>query len=276
MTSVLSVLVAVIIGVLLWLALVDRGRRGGRLSAEATRLQLQYRPYASLSERLRNAHFMLLDCGQFRHFRHLIEGQLADGRYLNLFDYSLITAHGVSTQTLLLLPLSAARSGTFLHQPSGLAGRTASAKPCNTRCNLCAKNNGRACTSGSCSAQPAQLWSLLQPGSVTGYWRILTFTSNGPMASCCCAGPNICWNPEQLEAAIHHALRSDPAVAPADRSAAKWRTELCYSPSLQGTTMLLSRVLRSPYCCSLSGCTASQQGRPAAQSHRDWPPTGQK
>ncbi len=104
MTPLLTLLlVAAIIGLLLLLVLVDRGRRGSLLSAEATRLGLQYRPYASLSARLRDAHFMLLDVGQFRHFRHLLEGNDAQGRHLNIFDYSLITANGVSTQTLLLL-----------------------------------------------------------------------------------------------------------------------------------------------------------------------------
>lgn len=107
MTPLLSlIIIAAIIGLLLTLMLVDRGSRGAELSSLADQLGLAYRPYASISQRIRDAHFQLLDIGQFRNFRHLLEGRLDDddSRYLNLFDYSLITAGGASTQTVILLP----------------------------------------------------------------------------------------------------------------------------------------------------------------------------
>lgn len=208
MTSVLSVLVvAVIIGVLLWLALVDRGRRGGRLSAEATRLQLHYRPYASLSEHLRNAHFMLLDCGQFRHFRHLIEGQLADGRYLNLFDYSLITAHGVSTQTLLLLPCQLPEQARFCISRQAWLDEDGFSETLQHPLQPLRKEQRppRLHQWQLFSAEPAQLWSLLQPELcdwLLAHPHLHIEWSDGILLLC---RPEHLLEPEQLEAAIHHA-----------------------------------------------------------------------
>lgn len=95
--------VALIIGLMIFLLLVDSGRRGAALRAAGEALGLSYRPYASVSQRIIDAHFHLLDIGQFRHFRHLLEGRLNAGPHVNLFDYSLVVPAGTSTQTLLLV-----------------------------------------------------------------------------------------------------------------------------------------------------------------------------
>lgn len=96
------IVVAAIIGLLMFLLLVDTGRRGRKLMAAANQLGLDYRPYAGISARIRDAHFLLIETGQFRHFRHLLEGTLQQ-QYVNLFDYSMVVPAGTSTQTILLL-----------------------------------------------------------------------------------------------------------------------------------------------------------------------------
>ncbi|QQD24805.1 hypothetical protein GJQ55_10155 [Venatoribacter cucullus] len=208
MTSVLSVLVvAVIIGVLLWLALVDRGRRGGRLSAEATRLGLHYRPYASLSERLREAHFMLLDCGQFRHFRHLLEGSLTNGRYLNLFDYSLITAHGVSTQTLLLLPCQLPDCERFCIGRHAWLDEDGFSETLQHPLQPLRKDQRppRLHQWQLLSSEPAQLWNILQPELcdwLLAHPHLHIEWSAGILLLC---RPGHLLEPEQLEAALDHA-----------------------------------------------------------------------
>lgn len=114
MIPLLSLLVVtLIIGLLLLLMLVDRGRRGTALMALAGELNLDYRPYAAVSNYIRKAHFLILDVGQFRHFRHLLEGRTTDGTAINLFDYSLVTPGGTSTQTLLLMPCPLADKAKF-------------------------------------------------------------------------------------------------------------------------------------------------------------------
>lgn len=104
--------VAAVFAVLLLLMLADSGSRGRGLSRLADQMRLEYRPYAALSGRIRNAHFVLMDVGQFRHFRHLLEGEFRS-HYLNLFDYSLVTPGGIATQTLLLLPCPLADGQRF-------------------------------------------------------------------------------------------------------------------------------------------------------------------
>ena len=100
----LSLLVVLlVVGLLIFVLLLDTGRRGGALSEAGKPLGLAYRPYAALSSEIRDARFVLLECGQFRHFRHLLEGRDPRGVYVNFFDYSIVTPGGTSTQTLLLM-----------------------------------------------------------------------------------------------------------------------------------------------------------------------------
>ncbi|WP_430459623.1 hypothetical protein ACQUQU_10445 [Thalassolituus sp. LLYu03] len=94
---------AAIIGLLFLVLVVDTGRRGKTLSATARDLGLDYRPYASISNRIRDAHFAIIESGQFRHFRHLLEGTFRQRSYVSVFDYSVVMPEGTSTQSLLLL-----------------------------------------------------------------------------------------------------------------------------------------------------------------------------
>ncbi|GGY45311.1 hypothetical protein GCM10011297_17900 [Bacterioplanes sanyensis] len=110
MTILLSlIVVSIIIALLLALMLVDRGRRNTHLQQVADQLGLRYRPYASLSQPVREARFRLIECGQFRHFRYLLEGSFRQ-RPVNIFDYSLVNQQGTATQTVILLhcPLAVA------------------------------------------------------------------------------------------------------------------------------------------------------------------------
>ena len=110
----LSLLVVLlVVGLLIFVLLLDTGRRGRDLATAGKSIGLEYRPYAALSHEIRDAHFVLLECGQFRHFRHLLEGRHPNGRYINTFDYSLITPGGTSTQTLLLVECKLAAAERF-------------------------------------------------------------------------------------------------------------------------------------------------------------------
>ncbi|ASP39186.1 hypothetical protein CHH28_11075 [Bacterioplanes sanyensis] len=103
MTILLSlIIVSVIIGLLSLVMLADRGRRNSLLRQAADQLGLKFRPYASLSQPVRQAQFHLIECGQFRHFRYLLEGEFQQ-RPVNIFDYSLVNQQGASTQTVVLL-----------------------------------------------------------------------------------------------------------------------------------------------------------------------------
>jgi len=109
--------VFVVVGLLIFLLLADGGRRGSSLNETGKQLGLDYRSYAALSTEIRDAHFVLLECGQFRHFRHLLEGRYHNGPYVNIFDYSIITPGGTSTQTLLLLECKLPFSQRFEIEP---------------------------------------------------------------------------------------------------------------------------------------------------------------
>jgi hypothetical protein len=78
MTLVLSLIVLLVLfsGVFLILRL-NSGSRAGQLRQCADQLGLEYRPYAALSKAVRQAAFYVLEAGEFRHFRHLLEGSIA-------------------------------------------------------------------------------------------------------------------------------------------------------------------------------------------------------
>ena len=104
LVPLISLLVTVaIIGLLFFVLIVDTGRRGKQLLAVADHLTLDYQPYASISPRIRDAHFQLIESGQFRYFRHLLQGQYHNRLAVNQFDYSMVMPEGTSTQTLLLV-----------------------------------------------------------------------------------------------------------------------------------------------------------------------------
>ena len=128
MTLVLSLIVLLVLfsGVFLILRL-NSGSRAGQLRQCADQLGLEYRPYAALSKAVRQAAFYVLEAGEFRHFRHLLEGSIvtdalpattvdrgsnsAPSIRINLLDYSLIHGKGTASQTLLMLhcPLNTGR-----------------------------------------------------------------------------------------------------------------------------------------------------------------------
>jgi hypothetical protein len=212
MTPLLSlIIIAAIIGLLLLLMLVDRGSRGSELSALADQLKLAYRPYASLSQRIRDAHFQLLDIGQFRHIRHLLEGQLEndDSRYLNLFDYSLIGAGGASTQTVILLPCPLPEASAFSicrkrwlqedvfseSQHKKLASLTAQQKPLLLRQWQLHSQNGE------------RLWALLKPEVcdwLLAHPHLHIEWADGILLLC---RPHHVLPPAQIEDALQHALQ---------------------------------------------------------------------
>ena len=107
MTVVLSLIVLLMIFVSLFLLLlIDKDSRTKQLRQCADQLGLNYRPFAALSSEMRDAHFHIIEIGQFRNFRHLIEGELTNNSQrlpLNLFDYSLVSQEGTANQTLLLV-----------------------------------------------------------------------------------------------------------------------------------------------------------------------------
>lgn len=207
MTPLLSLLlVAIIIGLLILLVLVDRGRRGGLLSTEATRLGLQYRPYASLSSRLREAHFRLLDAGQLRHFRHLLEGTTADNRHINLFDYSLITANGVSTQSVLLLSCELPQMQRFCISRHAWLDDDSFSESLQFPLQPLRKDQRppRLHQWQLLSEEPAQLWALLQPEVCDWFLahpHLHIEWSDGILLLC---RPEHLLAPDQTEAAIEH------------------------------------------------------------------------
>ena len=95
MTLILSLIVLSLMFVSLFLLMmIDKSSRSGQLRQCADQLQLSYQPFASLSSQMRDARFQIIEIGQFRNFRHLLEGEYGvegNKRQLNLFDYSLVS-----------------------------------------------------------------------------------------------------------------------------------------------------------------------------------------
>jgi len=130
MTLILSLIVLLlIVFLLLALVLLQRHQRSGQLQQLADRLTLSYRPFASLSQPLRQARFLIFSVGQMRYFRHLLEGSYQpqtshfqqqplalSQRRLNVFDYGLVSDKGTHNQTLMLFACSL-NCGCFRIQP---------------------------------------------------------------------------------------------------------------------------------------------------------------
>lgn len=126
MTVVLSLIVLLVIFVSLFLLLlVDKDNRTKQLRRCADQLALNYRPFAALSSEMRDAHFYIIEIGQFRNFRHLIEGKLTSNNQqlpVNLFDYSLVSNDGTANQTLVLIHCPLPCSKLRIQQKSWLQG----------------------------------------------------------------------------------------------------------------------------------------------------------
>ncbi len=126
MTVVLSLIVLLMIFVSLFLLLlIDKDSRTKQLRQCADQLGLNYRPFAALSSEMRDAHFHIIEIGQFRNFRHLIEGELTNNSQrlpLNLFDYSLVGNDGTANQTLILIHCPLPYGKLRIQQKSWLRG----------------------------------------------------------------------------------------------------------------------------------------------------------
>lgn len=112
------IIILVIISALFLLMSIDNSSRSGKLRQQADQLGLKYRPYASLSRQVRDAQFLIIEAGQFRHFRHLLEGE-TQAASINLLDYSLVYEAGTANQTLMMIscPLPEVLCGRFRIQP---------------------------------------------------------------------------------------------------------------------------------------------------------------
>ena len=212
MTPLLSlIIIAAIIGLLLLLMLVDRGSRGSELSALADQLKLAYRPYASLSQRIRDAHFQLLDIGQFRHFRHLLEGPLNNNNqhYLNLFDYSLIGAGGASTQTVILLPCPLPEASAFsICRKRWLQDDVFSESQHKKLASLTAQQKPLLLRQWQLHSQHSEyLWALLKPEVcdwLLAHPHLHIEWADGILLLC---RPHHVLPPEQIEDALLHAIQ---------------------------------------------------------------------
>ena len=125
---VVSLLVILVMAAVLFLLMsANHNSRSAKLRQQADSLTLSYRPYASLSRQVREAQFQIIEIGQFRHFRHLLEGHFHPDDTttknppcsVNLLDYSLVYEAGTANQTLLMLscPLDNHLNGRFRIQP---------------------------------------------------------------------------------------------------------------------------------------------------------------
>lgn len=208
MTPLFSLLlIAVIIGLLLVLTLVDRGRRGQALQQLASQLDLRYRPYASLSTLIRDAHFLLLDAGQLRHFRHLLECKDGDYGYINLFDYSLITASGVSTQTLLLCACPLDGMSRFCLSRHVWLDQDAFSESLQHPLQPLPRHQRppRLQHWQLLSEHPSSLWQLLQPDVcdwIVAHPHLHIEWSDGILLLC---RPQYLMPPEQISTALEHA-----------------------------------------------------------------------
>ncbi|MDO6682597.1 MULTISPECIES: hypothetical protein [unclassified Oceanobacter] len=136
MTIVLSVLIVFLLagtlGALLYLTQNAAGKSRRQL---APHLEAEYQGYAALDRELRAAGFELFHQSQIRHGRHQLRGDWQQRAY-KIFDYPMITAHGISQQTLLLIECKHQHVGRFRASPynPGAYSRDQFVDPMPDRC----------------------------------------------------------------------------------------------------------------------------------------------
>jgi len=102
-----AVLLALFMGVLLWLfSLASPGRRGA-LTQAADQLNFSYEPWGALSRDIRRAGFCLLQTGEARYVPHYLHNEHAV-----LFDFTTFGGRQPLTQTLIIVPCPATSAQT--------------------------------------------------------------------------------------------------------------------------------------------------------------------